>query len=60
MIVDIANRGVGVMLVEQKLTFALCISRRIHVMGHSHIVFEDSPADLKNAAEVHLNWLEVP
>ena len=59
MIVDIGNRGVGVVLVEQKLTFALRISKRILVMGHGHIVFEGSTEDLKNNAEVRRNWLEV-
>ena len=59
MVVDIGNRGVGVVLVEQKLTFALRISRRILVMGHGHIVFEGSTEDLKNNAEIRRNWLEV-
>ncbi len=59
MIVDIGNRGVGVVLVEQKLTFALRISKRILVMGHGEIVFEGSTEDLKNNAEVRRNWLEV-
>ena len=59
MVVDIGNRGVGVVLVEQKLTFALRISKRILVMGHGHIVFEGSTEDLKNNAEVRRTWLEV-
>lgn len=59
MIVDIGNRGVGVVLVEQKLTFALRISKRILVMGHGQIVFEGSTEDLKNNAEIRRNWLEV-
>lgn len=59
MITDIGSRGVGVVLVEQKLTFALRISKRIFVMGHGRVVFEGSPADLKNDAEVRRNWLEV-
>ncbi len=59
MIVDIGNRGVGVVLVEQKLTFALRISKRILVMGHGHIVFEGSAEALKNNAEIRRNWLEV-
>ena len=59
MIVDIGDRGVGVVLVEQKLTFALRISRRILVMGHGHIVFEGSPEDLKSNAEIRRTWLEV-
>lgn len=59
MIVDIGNWGVGVVLVEQKLTFALRISKRVLVMGHGRIVFEGSPEDLKNNAEIRRNWLEV-
>lgn len=59
MIVDIGNRGVGVVLVEQKLTFALRISKRILVMGHGEIVFEGSPDDLKNNARIRRTWLEV-
>ena len=59
MIVDIGDQGVGVVLVEKKLTFALRISRRILVMGHGHIVFEGSPENLKSNAEVRRTWLEV-
>lgn len=59
MIVDIGKRGVGVVLVEQKLTFALRISKRILVMGHGQIVFEGVPADVKNNIEIRRNWLEV-
>jgi branched-chain amino acid transport system ATP-binding protein len=28
-------------------------------MGHGQIVFEGSPASLRNAPEVRRNWLEV-
>ena len=59
MIVDIGNRGVGVVLVEQKLTIALRISKRILVMGHGEIVFEGSADDLKNNARIRTTWLEV-
>ena len=53
------DRGVSVLLVEQKLTIALAISERCYVMGHGAIVFEGSPASLKANAEVRKEWLEV-
>ena len=43
---EIASRGVSILLVEQKLTIALKISRRLYIMGHGQIVFEGSPAQL--------------
>ena len=42
---EIAERGISILLVEQKLTIALKISRRLYVMGHGHIVFEGTPAE---------------
>lgn len=53
------NRGVSVLLVEQKLTIALQISERCYVMGHGRIVFEGSPADLRANAYIRKEWLEV-
>ena len=55
----IAARGVSILLVEQKLTIALRISKRLYVMGHGRIVFEGSPADLQANAAVRKEWLEV-
>jgi branched-chain amino acid transport system ATP-binding protein len=55
----IAERGISIMLVEQKLTIALRISKRLYVMGHGRIVFEGSPADLTADAAVRKEWLEV-
>jgi branched-chain amino acid transport system ATP-binding protein len=52
-------RGVAILLVEQKLTIALRISKRLYVMGHGRIVFEGSPADLQANAAVRKEWLEV-
>ena len=43
---EIAKRGTAILLVEQKLTIALKISRRLYVMGHGRIVFEGTPAEL--------------
>lgn len=53
------DRGVSVLLVEQKLTIALNISERCYVMGHGSIVFEGTPAALRADAEIRKEWLEV-
>jgi branched-chain amino acid transport system ATP-binding protein len=55
----IAGRGVAILLVEQKLTIALRISKRLYVMGHGQIVFEGTPAALKANADIRKEWLEV-
>ena len=53
------DRGVSVLLVEQKLTIALEISERCYVMGHGSIVFEGTPAALRGDAYIRKEWLEV-
>jgi branched-chain amino acid transport system ATP-binding protein len=53
------ERGISVLLVEQKLAIALKISQRVYVMGHGSIVFEGTPADLRANAAVRSEWLEV-
>jgi branched-chain amino acid transport system ATP-binding protein len=55
----IARRGVAILLVEQKLTIALTISRRVYVIGHGRVVFEGTPADLRANDGVRKEWLEV-
>ena len=47
------------MLIEQKLAIALDISNRVYVMGHGNIVFEGTPADLKQNTPIRKEWLEV-
>jgi len=59
LLVQIAKRGVSILLVEQKLTIALTISRRVYVMGHGHVVFEGTPQDLRRNEGVRKEWLEV-
>jgi branched-chain amino acid transport system ATP-binding protein len=56
---DICRQGVSVLLVEQKLTIAMRVSRRVYVMGHGQIVFEGTPEGLRNAPEIRREWLEV-
>ena len=55
----IAERGIAILLIEQKLTIALAISRRLYVMGRGHIVFEGTPQDLRANHTVRKEWLEV-
>lgn len=56
---NIAERKISILLVEQKLTIAMKISHRVYVMGHGHIVFEGTPADLEKNEAVRREWLEV-
>ncbi len=56
---EIARRGTAILLVEQKLTIALKISKRLYVMGHGRIVFEGTPAALAADAAIRKEWLEV-
>jgi branched-chain amino acid transport system ATP-binding protein len=59
LISEIARRGLAIILVEQKLSIALDISHRVYVMGHGHMVFEGSPANLRANDAVRREWLEV-
>jgi branched-chain amino acid transport system ATP-binding protein len=56
---QLRNKGISVLLVEQKLAIALEISERVYVMGHGAIVFEGRPQDLRSNAGVRKEWLEV-
>jgi branched-chain amino acid transport system ATP-binding protein len=56
---EMKNRGVSILLVEQKLTIALKISARLYVMGHGHIVFEGTPDELRANESIRKEWLEV-
>ena len=58
LLVQIAARGVSILLVEQKLTIALTISRRVYVMGRGRVVFEGTPQDLRATEAVRKEWLE--
>jgi branched-chain amino acid transport system ATP-binding protein len=59
LILEIKQRGIAVLLVEQKLTIALDISEKIYVMGHGKIVWEGTPDELRANNEVRQEWLEV-
>ncbi|MGB3069972.1 MAG: ABC transporter ATP-binding protein [Ottowia sp.] len=53
------ERGISVLLIEQKLTIALEISDRTLVMGHGNIVFQGTPATLRADGSIRKEWLEV-
>lgn len=56
---EIADRGVSILLVEQKLNIALRISGRLYVMGHGKVVYEGTPETLMQADDIRAEWLEV-
>ncbi len=53
------TRGISVLLIEQKLTIAMDISDRCLVMGHGRIVFDGTPAALRQQSEIRKEWLEI-
>jgi branched-chain amino acid transport system ATP-binding protein len=53
------DKGISVLLIEQKLTIAMQISDRALVMGHGSIVFDGTPASLRADAAIRKEWLEV-
>jgi branched-chain amino acid transport system ATP-binding protein len=56
---ELKNRGISVLLIEQKLTIAMKISDRALVMGHGSIVFEGTPESLRENTYIRKEWLEV-
>jgi branched-chain amino acid transport system ATP-binding protein len=53
------ERGISILLIEQKLAIALQVSQRVYVMGHGHMVFEGTPDELKRNKLIRQEWLEV-
>ena len=58
-LLELRNRGVSVLLIEQKLTIAMQISDRALVMGHGSMVFDGTPVALRTDAAIRKEWLEV-
>jgi branched-chain amino acid transport system ATP-binding protein len=56
---EIQRRGISILLVEQKLAIALDISDRVYLMGRGAVVFEGTPAQLRENAKVRSEWLAV-
>lgn len=56
---QLKQKGISVLLIEQKLTIAMNISDRALVMGHGSIVFEGTPDQLRADSYIRKEWLEV-
>lgn len=56
---ELRERGISVLLIEQKLTIAMDISDRVLLMGQGRIVFDGTPAALSADVQVRREWLEV-
>lgn len=56
---DIHTRGVGVLLVEQKMSMAMRVARDVMVMGHGNIVFSGTTAEMEARSDIRRKWLEV-
>ncbi len=59
LIAEIAQRGVAVLLVEQKLDITLELAQRAYLMGHGQIVFEGEPKALMDDSALCTEWLGV-
>ena len=55
----IAEKGISILLVEQKLTIAFNLSKKLFIMGHGKIVYEGTPVDVNNNQSIIKEWLEV-
>ena len=56
---EMRKRGISILLVEQKLAFALKVSGRLLVMGHGSIVFQGTVDDFNANERIRKDWLEV-
>ena len=55
----IVDKGVSILLVEQKLTIAFNLSNKLYVMGHGKVVFEGKPREIQKNDALIKEWLEV-
>jgi branched-chain amino acid transport system ATP-binding protein len=56
---DLAQSGVAIVLMEQKLALALQIANRAVVIGHGQIVFDGTPKALAARPAICQEWLGV-
>ncbi len=54
----LASEGMGVLLIEQKLSIALRIAHRVYLMGRGEMVFTGTPAELDEHRATVGHWLE--
>ena len=55
----IADKGISILLVEQKLTIAFKLASKHYIMGHGQVVFEGNTIEVKNNQKIMQEWLEV-
>jgi branched-chain amino acid transport system ATP-binding protein len=53
------ERGVAVLLIEQRLTLAPVLADRVAVMGHGRIVFDGTPDSLAQNEDIVREWLGI-
>ena len=58
-LLTLKTERMSMVLIDQKLSFALAISDRILVMGHGEVVFNGSPQAFDQHPEIRRAWLEV-
>ena len=58
-LLTLKTERMSMVLIDQKLSFALAISDRIVVMGHGEVVFNGSPQAFDRHPEIRREWLEV-
>ncbi len=58
-LLTLKTERMSMVLIDQKLSFALAISDRILVMGHGEVVFNGSPQAFDRHPEIRREWLEV-
>jgi branched-chain amino acid transport system ATP-binding protein len=56
---SLRDRGVAILLIEQRMSMARDLATRVAVMGHGRIVFDDTPAALAANERVINEWLSV-
>ena len=56
---DLAQSGVAMVVMEQKLALALHIAHRAVVIGHGQVVFDGTPQDLAARPAICQEWLGV-
>jgi branched-chain amino acid transport system ATP-binding protein len=58
-LLTLKTERMSMVLIDQKLSFALAISDRIVVMGHGEVVFNGSPQAFDQHPEIRREWLEL-
>ncbi len=53
------ERGVAILLIEQRLALAPQLADRVAVMGHGRIVFDGTPGALAQREEIVRDWLGI-